>query len=76
MTRQGELSTAVEEVLIDEETLGRRIAELGAEISADYRGRDLLLVGVLKGAVFFVSDLMRSIDTPCEVDFMAISSYG
>ncbi len=76
MTRQGELSAAVEAVLIDEGTLGRRIAELGAEISADYRGRDLLLVGVLKGAVFFVSDLMRSIDTPCEVDFMAISSYG
>ena len=50
--------------------------ELGAEISADYQGRDLLLVGVLKGAVFFIADLMRAIDIPCEVDFMAISSYG
>lgn len=76
MRKQGELSAAIEEVLIDEEALARRIAELGAEISADYRGRDLLLVGVLKGAVFFISDLMRSIDTACEVDFMAISSYG
>ena len=50
--------------------------ELGREISADYAGRDLLLVGVLKGAVFFMADLMRRITVPCEVDFMAISSYG
>ena len=53
-----------------------RIAELGAEISADYAGRDLLLVGVLKGAVFFMADLMRHLTVPCEIDFMAISSYG
>ena len=52
------------------------MAELGAEISEDYRGRTSSLVGVLKGAVFFIADLMRSIDVPCEVDFMAISSYG
>jgi hypoxanthine phosphoribosyltransferase len=57
-------------------TLQRRVAELGAEISADYGGRDLLLVGVLKGAIFLMADLMRRIDLPCEVDFMAISSYG
>jgi hypoxanthine phosphoribosyltransferase len=76
MTRTRELDAAVEEILIDEQTLAQRIAELGAEISADYRGRDLLLVGVLKGAVFFIADLMRSLDVPCEVDFMAISSYG
>ncbi|HJU47377.1 MAG TPA: hypoxanthine phosphoribosyltransferase [Gaiellaceae bacterium] len=72
--------TAVEhgvgEVLIDEETLQQRITELGAEISADYEGRDLLLVGVLKGAVFFMADLMRRLTIPCEIDFMAISSYG
>jgi hypoxanthine phosphoribosyltransferase len=73
-TRQ--LDAAVDEILIDEQALAQRIAEVGAEISADYRGRDLLLVGVLKGAVFFIADLMRSIDVPCEVDFMAISSYG
>jgi len=66
----------VGEVLIDEDTLRGRIVELGAEISADYEGRDLLLVGVLKGAIFFISDLMRELTVPCEIDFMAISSYG
>jgi hypoxanthine phosphoribosyltransferase len=66
----------VGEVLIDEETLRNRIVELGAEISADYEGRDLLLVGVLKGAIFFISDLMRELQVPCEIDFMAITSYG
>ncbi|MHB8642911.1 MAG: hypoxanthine phosphoribosyltransferase [Gaiellaceae bacterium] len=63
-------------VLIDEPTLRARIAELGAEISDDYRDKDLLLVGVLKGAVFFMADLMRNLSISCEVDFMAISSYG
>lgn len=76
MTRKAELETAVESILIDEEALASRIRELGAEIAADYRGRDLLLVGVLKGAIFFIADLMRELDLPCEVDFMAISSYG
>jgi hypoxanthine phosphoribosyltransferase len=66
----------VGEVLLDEATVQARVAELGAEISADYEGRDLLLVGVLKGAVFFMSDLMRRLTVPCEIDFMAISSYG
>jgi len=73
---RNELSAAVSEILIDEETLHGRIAELGAQVSDDYRGEDLLLIGVLKGAIFFMADLMRSIDIPCEVDFMAISSYG
>jgi len=73
---RNELSAAVSEILIDEETLHGRIAQLGAQISDDYRGEDLLLIGVLKGAIFFMADLMRSIDIPCEVDFMAISSYG
>ena len=67
---------AVGEVLIEEEPLQARIAELGAEISQEYEGRDLLLVGVLKGAVFFMADLMRELTIPCEIDFMAISSYG
>jgi hypoxanthine phosphoribosyltransferase len=71
-----ELERAVTEVLIGRETLQRRISELGEEISADYAGRDLLLVGVLKGAVFFMADLMRGLTIPCEIDFMAISSYG
>jgi hypoxanthine phosphoribosyltransferase len=73
---QTELESAVGEVLIEKESLGARIAELGAEISVDYAGRDLLLIGVLKGAVFFMADLMRKLTIPCEVDFMAISSYG
>ena len=73
---QTELERAVGEILIDEETLAARVAELGAEVSADYQGRDLLLIGVLKGAVFFMADLMRHLNVPCEVDFMAISSYG
>jgi hypoxanthine phosphoribosyltransferase len=73
---QTEIELDVAETLIDEETLRDRVTELGAEISADYAGRDLMLIGVLKGAVFFMADLMRSIDVHCEVDFMAISSYG
>ena len=71
-----ELEKDVAEVLIDEDSLQRRIAELGDEISSDYAGRDLLLIGVLKGAVFFMADLMRRLTVPCEIDFMAISSYG
>jgi hypoxanthine phosphoribosyltransferase len=71
-----ELEDAVGEILIEEHVLQTRIAELGRELSQDYAGRDLLLVGVLKGAVFFMADLMRHITVPCEVDFMAISSYG
>jgi hypoxanthine phosphoribosyltransferase len=64
------------ETLVSEDRLAERVRELGQEISADYADRDLLLVGVLKGAVFFLSDLMRSLDPPCEVDFMAVASYG
>jgi hypoxanthine phosphoribosyltransferase len=71
-----ELEQAVTEVLIDRDVLQRRIQELGEEISTDYTGRDLLLIGVLKGAVFFMADLMRNLTIPCEIDFMAISSYG
>ena len=75
-TLSTELTAGVEEILIDEAALHARIAELGAAITRDYEGREPLLVGVLKGAIFFMADLMRSIDIPCEVDFMAISSYG
>jgi hypoxanthine phosphoribosyltransferase len=64
------------EVLVSAEELQRRVGELGREISRDYEGKSLLLVGVLKGAVFFLSDLMRLIDVPVEVDFMAVASYG
>ena len=71
-----EASSGVGEILIEEEVLRARVCELGAQISDDYAGRDLLLVGVLKGAVFFMADLMRELLIPCEIDFMAISSYG
>jgi len=74
MAAMGEL--AIGETLISSEELKRRVAELGAQISRDYEGRDLFMVGVLKGAVIFVADLMRSITVPCEIDFMAVSSYG
>ena len=66
----------VGEILVQPDDLSRRVRELGVQITADYQGRDLLLVGVLKGAVFFLSDLMRHIAVPCEVDFMAVASYG
>jgi hypoxanthine phosphoribosyltransferase len=66
----------VGEVLVSADEVQRRVAELGEEISRDYAGRSLLLVGVLKGAVFFLSDLMRYIEVPVEVDFMAVASYG
>jgi hypoxanthine phosphoribosyltransferase len=70
------LEQGVGEILIGEDDLQARIRELGAELSADYADREVLLVGVLKGAVFFMADLMRSLTIPCEIDFMAISSYG
>jgi hypoxanthine phosphoribosyltransferase len=64
------------EQLVSQSDLERRVRELGEEISRDYEGKELFLVGVLKGAVFFLSDLMRSLEVPCEVDFMAVASYG
>lgn len=64
------------ETLVSAEELQRRVRELGVEISRDYAGKDLMLVGVLKGAVFFLSDLMRHLEVPCQLDFMAVASYG
>ena len=66
----------VGDILVQSDDLAHRVRELAAEISRDYEGRHLFLVGVLKGAVFFLSDLMRHLEVPCEVDFMAVSSYG
>jgi hypoxanthine phosphoribosyltransferase len=66
----------VTEILIDADTLSARVRALGAEVARDYADRDLLLICVLKGAIFFLADLMRAIDLPLEIDFMAISSYG
>jgi hypoxanthine phosphoribosyltransferase len=73
---QADGASEVGEVLVDADRLEQRVRELGQAISHDYRGRPLLLIGVLKGAVFFLSDLMRCIDIPVEVDFMAVASYG
>ena len=67
---------SIGEVLVQADDLRHRVRQLGAEISADYRDEVPLLVCVLKGAVFFLGDLMRELDIPCEVDFMAVSSYG
>lgn len=64
------------EVLISEEQLKTRIPELGAEISRDYRGKDLLLICILRGGILFLTDLMRQISIPHTIDFMAVSSYG
>lgn len=66
----------IERVLFTSEQLQTRVAELGAQISRDYAGKPLLLIGVLKGIIFFMADLMRAIDIPVEVDFMAVSSYS
>jgi hypoxanthine phosphoribosyltransferase len=67
---------AIGEILVQPTDLEQRVRQLGAEISRDYADKDLLLIGVLKGAIFFLADLMRSIEVPCEVDFMAVASYG
>jgi len=67
---------AIGETLVSADDLQRRVRELGEEISRDYEGRDLVMIGVLKGAVLFLADLMRALTVPCEIDFMAVSSYG
>ncbi len=69
-------STDLGEVVVDAATLQARVAELGEEITRDYEGRSPLLIGVLKGAAMFMSDLARGIALPLEIDFMAVSSYG
>jgi hypoxanthine phosphoribosyltransferase len=67
---------AVGDILVQRDELEHRVKELAEEISRDYADRQLLLIGVLKGAVFFLADLMRHLEVDCEVDFMAVSSYG
>lgn len=66
----------IEEVLVTQEQLRRKVQELGRQITRDYRGRSLLLLCVLKGALMFLADLARAIDLPLEMDFMVVSSYG
>ena len=67
---------AIGETLVAADDLQRRVAELGEEISRDYADRDLVMIRILKGAVLFIADLMRALEVPCEIDFMAVSSYG
>ena len=64
------------DVLITREQIQARVGELGAQISADYSGRDLTVVGILKGSVLFMADLIRAISMPLTIDFMAVTSYG
>jgi hypoxanthine phosphoribosyltransferase len=71
-----DLGSDLEKVLVTEEQIAHRLAEMAAEIDADYEGRDLLLVGVLKGAVMVMADLARALRTPVTMDWMAVSSYG
>lgn len=70
------LANDIEKVLISEEEIAARVAALGEQISQDYAGKELILIGVLKGAVMFLSDLVRRISIPLSYDFVAISSYG
>ena len=72
----GILERDIERVLFSEEELKQRVGELGARITADYAGKEPVLIGVLRGSYIFMADLARSIDLPCTVDFMAVSSYG
>jgi len=64
------------ETIVGRDELQAKVVELAAQVSADYEGKDLVLVGVLKGAVFFLADLARSLTIPCSIDFMAVTSYG
>lgn len=66
----------IQEILVTEQQLQQKIQELGAAISRDYAGKDLLLVAILKGSVVFMADLMRAVTIPCNIDFMVVSSYG
>ena len=71
-----ELNADIDRILVTDDEIQSKVGELGKQISEDYRGRDLLLVGVLKGAFMLMSDLARHITIPLELDFMAVSSYG
>jgi hypoxanthine phosphoribosyltransferase len=71
-----ELNPDIQQVLLTEDDLQSKVALMGKQISEDYRGDDLLLIGVLKGAFVLMADISRAISIPCEFDFMAVSSYG
>jgi len=66
----------IKEIILEEQKISERINSLGKEVSKDYQGKDLVLIGILKGSVMFMADLAKRIDIPCSMDFMAVSSYG
>lgn len=70
------ITNDIEKILYSEDSILKRVKELAKEISKDYQGKDLLVVGILKGSVIFTSDLVKNINIPCSLDFMAVSSYG
>ncbi|MEG2597122.1 MAG: hypoxanthine phosphoribosyltransferase [Oscillospiraceae bacterium] len=70
------MKDAIQSILLSEEAIARRVKELGAQISKDYAGKNLVMVSVLKGSIVFMADLMREITIPCQIDFMYVSSYG
>ncbi len=74
--RYGEMAGDVQDVLLTPEQIQQRVSELGRSVARDYTGRSPLLVGVLKGVVFFMADLLRAISIPVEVDFLAVASYS
>ena len=76
MKKFDHVADAVEQILVSAEDIQAKIKEVAAKISEDYKGKDLMLVGVLKGSVVFMADLMRALDLNCAIDFMAVSSYG
>ena len=70
------MNNDIKEVLYSEDELRDRVRQMGAKISNDYSGKELILIGVLKGSVIFMADLLKEITIPCKMDFMAVSSYG
>ena len=72
---KGNMTDDILKVLIEEDAIAEKVKELGAKISADYAGKKLLVLGVLKGSFVFMADLIRAITVPCEIEFMAVSSY-
>ena len=70
------MESAIEKILLTEEQIAEKVKELGAQISRDYAGKNLMMVSVLKGSVVFMADLMRALTVPCQIDFMCVSSYG
>ena len=76
MKKFEKVADGIEQILVSSDEIKVKIEEVAAKISEDYQGKDLIMVGVLKGSVVFMADLMRALDLNCAIDFMAVSSYG